>query len=301
MSQARPVHKNTTLMLTRRVRRRRFLLRPSQKTNQLLRYVVAVMAQKWNIRLHAIVVMSNHWHLCVTDPGGNIVEFQRDCHAFVARGLNAAHGEFESVWSSSQGSRVECADRDSVVSQIAYVMTNPVEARLVRHGKSWPGVRHAWPCRSRSVKRPEKFFRSEQAGGEWPKSVLLELERPPGFDDLPDDELHCAIEQAIGRREDKFRAAHDASKRSFLGRKSVLRQSRHARPNSREPRFQMSPRVACRDKWRRIERLALDKAWALAYSIARKAWCGGERGVIFPNGTYKMRMVHGCACLPAPG
>jgi hypothetical protein len=45
----------------------------------------------------------------------------------------------------------------------------------------------------------------------------------------------------------------------------------------------------------------LDKTWALAYAVARLAWCAGDRGVVFPHGTYQMRMVHGCASAPAPG
>lgn len=303
VSQARPIYRNTSLMLTRRVRGRRFLLRPSQKTNQVVRYVVAVMAAKWRIGLHAITVMSNHWHLCATDTEGNIAEFQRDCHAFVARGLNAAHGEFESVWSGGQGSRVECTDVESIISQIAYTMANPVEAGLVRHGTSWPGVRHAWPRKPVEVKRPPRFFRGPEVGGEWPERVLLEFTRPPGYDGTPDDVLAAAIENAIREREDRFRSTRDVEKLRFLGRRAVLSQQRHSRPKeeSRSSRFKSSPKIAGRDKWRRIERLASDRAWGIAYRLARMAWCLGNRSVVFPHGTYKMRIVHDCVCEPEPG
>ena len=43
------------------------LLSPSKRPNQIIRYVVAVTVREWAIQNHAIVVMSNHWHLCMGD------------------------------------------------------------------------------------------------------------------------------------------------------------------------------------------------------------------------------------------
>ena len=102
-------------MLQRRIRGRLFLLRPCKRTKQIVGYVVAVMEKRWSIEVHAIIVLGNHWHLCLTDPDGNIVEFQRDCHHFMASALNTHHGEFESVWASAEPtSRVECEEPDDL-------------------------------------------------------------------------------------------------------------------------------------------------------------------------------------------
>jgi putative transposase len=277
------------------------LLRPSKRTNELVRYVVAVIARKWNISLHAIVVLSNHWHVCLHDPDGNQVEFQRDCHQFIARALNAAHGEFESVWSSGPGSRVESILPEDLIKQIAYTMANPVEAGLVRHGRSWPGVRHAWPCKPRTIRRPRTFFRTAEVGGAWPDTVELVFSRPPGYEHLSDDELAALIEAAIEQREECFRREHDEAGRPFLGRRAILAQSRHANPDTREPRFRMSPKIACRDKWLRIQRLAANRRWLAAYNEARKRWAAGERDVLFPAGTYQMSVYHGALCAAPAG
>jgi hypothetical protein len=287
-------------MLTRRVRGRRFLLRPSKRTNQLIRYVVAVMVHKWSVRLHAITALSNHWHVCISDPLGNVVEFQRDCHAFIARALNATHGEFEAVWASDGTSRVTCEEPEDLIDKIAYTVANPVEAGLVRFGTSWPGVRHAWPCKPRSIRRPAKFFRGDEEGGVWPETATLELARPPGFDDMTDDELAARVQATVDRREEQLRRAADARKDRFLGRKAVLAQRRHARPASFEPRFGLSPGVACRNKWRRIERLAVNRQWQIEYDDAKRRWVAGARDVLFPAGTYKMRVVHRVACARPP-
>ena len=287
-------------MLTRRVRGRTFLLRPSKRTNQIVAYVVAVIAARRNIQLHALVVMSNHWHVCLTDPDGAIVDFQRDCHQFIARAINAHHGEFESIWSSGSPSRVECEGADDLVGRIAYTMANPVEAALVRHGNSWPGLRRAWPAKALVVRRAKRFFRGEEDGGDWPEQAVLEFVRPPGYEALSDDDLAGMIVAAIRQREQHFQKKYDGEGRPFLGRRRILEQSRHDRPHTREPRFGISPRVACRNKWRRIECLQANKRWLGGYRRALAAWRSGDRDVLFPAGTYLMRMRHRACCSAPP-
>ena len=180
-------------------------------------------------------------------------------------------------------------------------MANPVEAGLVRHGHSWPGVRRAWPCKPLAITRPARFFRGEEAGGKWPEVAVLELTRPPGNDDLSDEELASVIHAAIEEREARFRAEHDAKGMPFLGRRKVLEQRRHGRPRTREPRFGISPKVACRNKWLRIERLQANKLWLATYCGALIRWRVGDREVVFPAGTYKMRVVHRARCAEVPG
>ena len=62
MSRARPVFPGTTLFTTRRCHRRQFLLRPSRKVNQVIEYIVAVLAARYGILLHCLCVLSNHMH-----------------------------------------------------------------------------------------------------------------------------------------------------------------------------------------------------------------------------------------------
>jgi hypothetical protein len=41
------------------------------------------------MRVHAVCVMGNHYHIVQSDPDGNAVNVQRDCNHFIAKGLNA--------------------------------------------------------------------------------------------------------------------------------------------------------------------------------------------------------------------
>jgi hypothetical protein len=84
-----------------------------------------------------------------------------------------------------------------------------------------------------------------------------------------------------------------------LGRRGVRKQDWRDRPTSQEPRRTLSPRVACRDKWRRIEALARNRAFVNAYRAARALFLGGQPAC-FPPGTYWLVKHAGVSCPPAP-
>ena len=300
MSKARPVHPGAVVFSTRRVHKRQLLLRPSDHLNQAILYIVAVLARRYDIRLHALCVMGNHTHDVATDLLGRIVEFQRDCHALMTRVINAMHGDFESLWSREPTCRIECLEPGDVLDKIAYTMANPVSARLVAYGHNWPGVRCAWPMKPRTVRRPPGFFRDEKSGGHWPEEAILEFYPPPCADAASQDDLAALIRGTIDDYEDKARAKAKAGRMTFLGRAGVLRQSRYARPTSSEERFTRRPTIACRSKWARIERLQRDRAWLELYEAAKERVRAGEPNVLFPYGTWKVRVYYGAACEPPP-
>ena len=79
-------------VITRRSRGRPLLLRPSQRTNQVLLYFPAVYLERHELLLHAATFLGNHGRQVATDPRGAVTDFTRDFHSFVARHLNAVHG-----------------------------------------------------------------------------------------------------------------------------------------------------------------------------------------------------------------
>ena len=81
-----------------------------------------------------------------------------------------------------------------------------------------------------------------------------------------------------------------------MGVARILAQSFFARPAPGEPRRVLSPRVACRGKWKRIEALQRLKWFEQAYRDALDAWRTGRRDVLFPLGTWQMRVLHAARC-----
>jgi hypothetical protein len=179
-------------------------------------------------------------------------------------------------------------------------MCNPVAARLVEAGHHWPGVRRASPAKPLVVRRPPGFFRSGKDGGEWPDEATLTFVRPPGLDDLSDAELAERLADAISAREDELRREAHAAGQRFLGRRAVRKQSRHAYPSSREQRLGLRPTLACRSKWARIERLQRKRDWESQHADALARLRAGDRNVLFPYGTYKLRSDYRIACLAPP-
>jgi REP element-mobilizing transposase RayT len=271
-----------------------FLLRPSQLGDAVFEYVLAVKAREYGIRLHAYCVLSNHWHCVLTDPHGRLPEFQRDLGSTVARALNAALGRWESFWAPGSYSAVALQTAEDVLDKMVYVLANPVTAGLVRRGSQWGGL---WSVPSRigagprEVERPDHYFRKE---GPAPRTALLELFCPEGFGSV--EELRQRLTAALAEREDRAAREMAEAGRSFMGVRKVLTQSPFARPAPGEPRRGLKPRVASRDKWKRLEALGRLRAFLAEYREAWRAFRQGRRDTVFPAGTYGMLVTYGVAC-----
>jgi putative transposase len=81
----------------------------------------------------------------------------------------------------------------------------------------------------------------------------------------------------------------------LLGSKAVLRQHWSDSPSTREPRRGLSPRVACRNKWARIEALQRNRAFLDQYRGARADHLAGHAAV-FPPGTWWLCRFAGLTC-----
>ena len=114
MTWPRRIVPGTTYLLTRGCTQRRFMLVPRGLVPKRFGYCIALAAKRHGILVHAVTVMSNHWHGLVTDPHGRIPEFCRDVHSLAARALNAHLGRWEALWSSQRLSLVELVDGPDV-------------------------------------------------------------------------------------------------------------------------------------------------------------------------------------------
>jgi putative transposase len=81
-----------------------------------------------------------------------------------------------------------------------------------------------------------------------------------------------------------------------LGVAAVLAQKPSARPAPGEPRRMLNPRIAARDKWKRIEALARLRQFLTDYRAAWERFRRGVRNVVFPAGTYLLRIRLGVPC-----
>jgi hypothetical protein len=300
MSLPRQVLPNETYLMTRRCTQRQLLMRPDPKTNNAFIYCLGEAAQRFGIRVLFVIANSNHHHTGVHDVQGNYPAFLEHFHKMFAKCQNALRGRWENFWSSEQVSVVRLVSPDDTLAKMVYALSNPVKDQLVEKAHHWPGVSslgavlHGKPL---TAKRPRHFFRED---GPMPEEVTLTFERPPGFEHLSQEEFAALVMEKIQAVEEAAARERERTGRRILGRRAVLRQDWRARPASQEPRRQLSPRVAARNQWSRMEALLRNKAFLNAYRRARDAFLRGIAGVLFPAGTYWLRRFARAPCEPAP-
>jgi REP element-mobilizing transposase RayT len=297
---ARPIV-NTPVFITRRVAQRNLRLLPKTKTTEIFTYLLAVLSQKHKVPIHAACAMSNHWHSAISDPDEAVADFTRDFHSLTARNINAEFGDRESLWNGVQTSHVRPEAPEDLLGLIAYTMANPVKAALVMYGHRWPGLRGAFGDDPITVKKPVGFLgdgQDEDGEDLWPETATLTFARPPGFEHLTDAELAALIKERVKEAETEARREVFARGGTFLGVTRLLQQGRWSRPSSHEALGGISPRVACKEKQRRIERLRANKIWRAEYESSRDRFAAGERDVEFPFGTYQMKIRHNVNVAP---
>ena len=300
MTAPRRLLPGTTYLVTRRCLERQFLLRPSKVVNQIFGFLLAIAARRFDIDLHACCVMSNHFHLVLTDRTAQLPAFHKFLDSLVARSVNALLGRQDYFWASASYSAVALQGPSDIVDKTAYVLANPVAAGLVRRGRKWPGL---WldperlTQRELEFARPSHFFRRSGARA-LPDHARLGLVAPPGFDSS--EAFSRAVASALQSREALAEVELRSAGRTFLGTEAVLAQKPLARPRGQEPLGGLNPRVASRDKKRRTQALADLVEFLQAYRLAFAQWRAGALDVLFPHGTYLMRVLHGAHCA-APG
>jgi putative transposase len=274
-------------------------MRPDRTTNNAFIYCLAVAAARYGIEVLFTAAMSNHHHTGICDRTGNYPDFLAYFHKLFAKCQNALRGRWENFWSSEQTSVVRLVGPEDYLSKMAYALTNPVKDGLVERAHHWPGVT-SLGCvlhgTEMTARRPGHFFRDD---GPMPESISLRMRRPPGFEELSETDFRAAILERIACVEREVAAERHRTGRTVVGRKNVLAQSPTDRPPTREPRRELSPRIAAANKWRRLEAVLRNRAFRDAYAAARAAFIAGVRDVLFPAGTYWLRRFSSVDCAAA--
>jgi REP element-mobilizing transposase RayT len=282
-----------TYLVTRRCYQRTFRRRPRDETNQIFMYCLAFAMQKTGVLLHAACVMSNHHHLVVTDPQGLLPEFLRELHRLTAKAINASQGQWENLWAAEPCNVVRLVTDDDVEDKIAYVAANPVAAGLVDDPTAWPGFL-AWGEQQFRVARPVVYFHED---GICPPELTLRGEAAPPCDleRKSSAERLRHVREAVAKKVTHARDDVRASGRTFLGAAVVLSTSFVRRARSYEERRGVIPTFAARLKSVRDQLRRVERGFRAGYRRALGTWRKGVRTVVFPYGTWGMRVLHAAA------
>jgi REP element-mobilizing transposase RayT len=295
MSLPRCILPGATYLITRRVLRRHFLLRPDAVITDLIIYALGVSAPRFGIQVHALCAMSSHLHLVVTDPRGVLPSFLGFFHRIVALCTKVVRAWEGPVWDHEPTSVVRLMTRAAIVEKIAYTLANPVAAGLVLHANEWPGAKVLVDEIGGGVlraTRPSVYLDPKNPA--WPAEVALEVSLPPGIEVDEAEEFRREVAEALTREEAKANAA--LSSGEVLGAAQASSVSPIERATSVEPLRSLNPTFAVgrgdgsKEAWLRAA--AAVRAFRAAYRAALAQWRECVREVVFPEGTWWMRVCH---------
>jgi REP element-mobilizing transposase RayT len=294
MTQPRCIRPNTTVLITRRTQRRTHLFRPDDELSQLYLYVLAVIAKRYAIRVHAVVLMSTHEHLIVTDTRGCLPNFLRELHRLFALGVKVLRKWEGAVWDHERPSVVELRTPEAVLEKLAYVMANPVAAGLVRAAKDWRGIQtlpHDLGQKILRASRPAFYF--DQDNPLWPQQASLQLTMPE-VGELTGLQIRDIVHNELTEQERQARANVKHRRATVVGMDRIRRASPFEQAKSWEPLRSRNPQFAVgrQQKHAFFEAVAALRAFRRAYRDALDRWRCGLRATCFPEGTWVMRVLH---------
>ncbi len=267
-------------------------MRPDRNAEQIFLYGLALAANKHGIIIHSVTVMSNHYHIVLTDPFAKRSDFAEKLNADLAKAIQALRGTRGGVWDKSPPNFTVLKTERAIVEECAYTLVNPVAEGLVSDYRKWPGVNVTVDeigRRTFSVRRPGYYFSNDEI--KWPKMVKLPIEIPPGFDD---DDFRRQLRVEVKEQQDAAKAAIRASGKRFLGRQRILDTSPYKCAKSYETFADREPTFAVGKGNKEAFFVAVKelRTFRAMYREALAKWKAGIRDVLFPTGTCAMVKFH---------
>jgi hypothetical protein len=232
----------------------------------------------------------------VTDADCRLPEFLQAFHRLVAN-CTKDHRQWEgSIWDTSPTSVVRLETPIAIVEKIAYVLANPVAAGLVRHAHEWPGAKVSLAdigSGTLSARRPEVYLNPKN----WPDEATIPITLPPAFEPAQEASFRDQVKAELDRVEARAHAEMQEQGRDVLGAERAREVAVTARATTVEPAIDRNPTFAVGrdqgDDWRVAA--AAVRAFRASYRAALDRWREGVRSVLFPAGTWLMRVLHGAA------
>ena len=301
----RDIRPGVVWSIARRTTRRHFLFSPDEsgEVENAFWYCLGICAEKHRILIHAACLLSTHEHVDLTDVLGRLPEFLQEFHRLMACVIKSYRGWPAEVYDKRSTGCCERLTPEAMLDGMAYIVANPVAAGAVRYARDWPGAMtlpRDLGRREIRATRPKHFFDPENRA--WPEEVTLKLTLPDAVvDEYGEDQARHRVAELA---RDKEREAWQKAKAlglGFLGPRRVMRAKHTRRARSYEPFGERTPRFAAGgDLQAAGADIARFRSREAQYDDCLARWQRGERNVVFPHGTWWMRVHHGVPCRLPP-
>jgi len=265
----------------------RLLLRPSPRTNDVLGGVLARAARLYEVEVFAFAFASNHVHLLVRAPRGNLSKFMQFLLGNTARKIGWMAGWRGTFW-ERRFAASPVLDDQALLERLQYILAHGVKEGLVRRCRSWPGLSclrmllrdrkrlfpwYSWTRRWDARTRVEAGDRFNES---WADRESFGLTVLPGWSGFPRGRRARLILGMVAAIEAYWERVYDR----VLGRMRVLAQH----PQHRPARPERSPGPRCHatrraDRSRYLEQYHL---YTERFLSASARWRAGDLSVKFP-------------------
>lgn len=232
MGKAKPIVHGQIIMATARTIRGEFWLRADEQgiIKNLIGYLITHYATLYNIQIHSLVVMSNHYHMLLTDPHAHRPAFFQQLHSAIARHIKSRFQRNDGqLFKKDTLHQMVLLDQTVIEDKHIYTITNPVCAHIVEHYQDYNHLlidHHDWH-RPLFFQRPAWF-----SPYTWHHPELILIPTPPACFLSNSDAFNTTyFEQLVDqahREYDKYRMF------PVSGMDAVYTYPRHYSPNAHD-------------------------------------------------------------------
>ena len=265
----------------------RLFLCPSNETYQVLGGVLARAVRLNGVELFAFSFASNHLHLIVRAPRGNLPQFMGYLLSNISRKVGALVNWRGTFWERRYSAQ-PILDDDALLQKVGYVLSHGVKEGLVRRCDEWPGLSALplmrdgkprgfrwlnWTRRCRSAP-PSK--RAPLLDQRWAENEELRLTSLPvsGFERT--GVVRRFLDGCVRAIEQEARRKH----RTVMGVRRVCAQPPQYRPT--RPKRSWAPWCHTTDRRLRERYMEDYRSFGSLYRGASPAWRRGDLTARFP-------------------
>ena len=274
----------------------RYLLRPGPELNRRVIGVFARAKQRYGVAIHALTVLSNHYH-CLVSPGDadRLASFMNYVHSNIAHEAGRLHNWDGRFWRDRYRSIPVSDEDEAQVGRLCYLLSNGCKEGLVDRPRDWPGVHSVIALTTGSPLEGVWYdrtalSRARECGGKVTKAdfaepLALELDPLPCWvsQGLSDEEIRERVEELVG----EIAREHSARRRPGVQPPHPSRLLR-VHPHQRPPRVRSSPAplVHAASQEMRQHLVAAYRAFVESFSDARRRLRSSDLELGFPEGSF---------------
>jgi REP element-mobilizing transposase RayT len=210
--------------------------------------LLAQVCARFNWVCHAYCQMTNHYHLIIETPEGNLSQGMRQLNGVYTQTINRRHRRVGHVFQGRY--QAILVEKDRYLLELArYVVLNPVRARMVKHAGNWPWS--SYPAMTGEAPAPEWLqtdwllgrFAAHRARAvaKYREFVRAGVGGPRLWEDHLRNQIYLGSEAFVARMQRKIESGRDLQEIPRAQRRAIAKPlAEYARRHSSDPHRAMA-------------------------------------------------------------